>query len=153
LRKLTYLVLSLAIAACEHSQAPEPTAPSVKQASSSEATACPSQEFTEFLEAFSESKEVQKAFIRYPLVQQQVDAAADPEPKPFVRSLERHQVTFPVLPNKAERKAQSLVLRVDQLASREAKLTLFKSDTDYQVSYFFRRGACWELERIDDASL
>ncbi len=106
-----------------------------------------------FLEAFSESNEVQKAFTRSPLVKQQVDAAADPEPKPFVRSLERHQVTFPVLPNKTEREARSLVLRVDQLDSREAKLRLFKDDTSYQVRYFFRKGACWELERIEDTSL
>jgi hypothetical protein len=107
----------------------------------------------EFLEAFAESQELQRAFTSYPLVQQQMDVAANPEPKPFVRSLERSQVKFPVLPSKAERKAKSLDVRVDPLTSREARLTLFQNDTDYQVSYFFRRGSCWELERIEDASL
>jgi hypothetical protein len=141
MKTLACLVFVLALASCARSPEPEATA------------RCPAQEFSEFLEAFSESQEVQRAFTKYPLEKQQVDVNATPEPKPFTRRLERQQVEFPLIPNKAERKAQSLDLRVDPLAAGQVRLTLLQSDTDYQVSYFFRKDACWELERIEDASL
>ncbi|MFY0581022.1 hypothetical protein ACN28S_48325 [Cystobacter fuscus] len=60
---------------------------------------------------------------------------------------------FPVLPSQSERKAKSLELRVNPPASGHAELVLWQPDTDYQVSYFFRKNACWELERIEDRSL
>ncbi len=82
-----------------------------------------------------------------------MDMNAEPEPTPFTRRLEREQVGFPLIPNRAKREAEALDLKVAPLAPGQVRLTLLKSDTDYQVSYFFRKGACWELERIEDASL
>ncbi|NMO15242.1 hypothetical protein HPC49_01800 [Pyxidicoccus fallax] len=139
--RLRYLVVSFAIGAC--ASPPALGTPSE----------CPSQDFSEFIEAFAESTEIQRAFTSYPLEIQQLDLKAEPEPRPFTRSLERHQVEFPVLPGQSERKAKSLELRVNPLASGHAELVLWKRDTDYQVSYFFRKNACWELERIEDGAL
>ncbi len=152
MRALNYVVF-LAFAACGHSHAADAHAPSAPQAPPSASAACPAQEFLEFLEAFSENSEVQMTFTRSPLEMQQLDLNARPEPKPFIRRMEHREIKFPVFPNNEERKARLLTLRVDQLASRQAKITLVKSDTDYQISYFFGRGACWELERIEDWSL
>jgi len=140
MRHSGHLILSFAIAACGHSPAGAPAA-------------CPSQDFLEFMEAFSESTEVQRAFTRFPLERQHLEVSAEPEPRPLVRKLGRDQVELPVLPNKDERKAKSLGLRVEKLASTQAQVVLEKSDTDYRVSYFFSRAACWELERIEDGSL
>ena len=93
------------------------------------------------------------AFTKYPLQHQRLDANAEPEPKPVLRKLRRDQVSFPVMPNQAERRKKSLVLRIDEKELTHVKLTLFKSETDYQVNYFFSRNSCWRLERIEDWSL
>lgn len=114
---------------------------------------CPSQEFAGFLNAFAENVEIQKAFTKFPLKRQQLDLEAEPEPKPVLRLLSRSQVKFPIIPNAAERKTKSLNFRVDELNARRAKVILVKSDTDYQVSYFFRKNSCWKLEHIEDWSL
>ena len=96
---------------------------------------------------------MQVAFTQYPLLEQRLDINAEPEPKPVVRKLRRDQVSFPVFPNEAERRKQSLVLRIDEKKSNHVKLTLVKEDTDYQVNYFFSRDSCWRLKRIEDRSL
>lgn len=114
---------------------------------------CPGRDFSVFIQTFSESREVQQAFTRYPLQQLRLDSNAEPEPTPVVRKLGRDQVVFPVLPNAAERKQQSLRLRVDKRKADLVKLTLLKADSDYQVSYVFRRTSCWQLERMEDWSL
>ena len=69
------------------------------------------------------------------------------------RKLRRDQVSFPVLPNEAERKKQSLVLTIEEKKPNHVKLTLVKDDTDYQINYFFSLNSCWRLERIEDWSL
>lgn len=92
-------------------------------------------------------------FTKYPLKQQQLDLNAEPEPKPVVRKLRRDQVSFPVMPNETERKQKSLVSRINENKSNHVTLTMVKSDTDYQVNYFFNRNSCWYLERIEDWSL
>lgn len=148
-----YFVFSLAFAVYGYSFALDPKAQRINQAPTWSSIACPSQNFSKFLKEFSEREEVQKAFTKYPLEQQQLDLDADPEPKPFVRNLGRHQIKFPVIPRESERQMKSLTLRVSKIASRRAKLTLSKSDTDYRILYFFSKNSCWKLERIEDWSL
>lgn len=114
---------------------------------------CPGRDFSGFIQAFSESREVQQAFTRYPLQQLRLDSSAEPEPKPVVSQLGRDQVVFPVLPNAAERKQQSLRLSVEKRQANSVKLTLLKADSGYQVSYVFRRTSCWQLVRMEDWSL
>lgn len=114
---------------------------------------CPSREFSAFLSMFSESVDIQRDFTRYPLERQHLDLGTSPEPKPVVRSLQRNQVSFPVIPGAAERKLKSLSLRVENVDYGAVKLLLVKADTDYQVVYLFRRDSCWSLYRIEDWSL
>lgn len=148
------LMFLLAVAISENSYALDARARHENHASAENSVACPSQDFPKFLKAFSESKKIQIAFTKYPLRKQQLDLNADPEPKPFIRNLERHQIEFPVFPGEAKRKKESLNLRIDKLTSGKAELTIRASDSDsYQVSYFFSKNSCWKLERIEDWSL
>lgn len=121
-----------------------------RSASSAE---CPSTNFRSFFDAFSERIEIQKVFTRYPLTTMHLNLEATPEPKPVYRSLSKTQIKFPVMPGAAERHSKSLMFRIDRLTPYRAKVTLIKSDTGYQVSYFFTRASCWNLYRIEDWSL
>jgi len=153
LSQFRHTVFLLIFSICGNAHALDPESRSVSRASGGNQIACPSRDFSEFIEAFSESNEMQMTFTRYPLQQLRLDLSAKPEPKPVVRELRRDQVSFPVIPNKAERKKKSLVLRIDENKSTHVKLTLVKPDTDYQVEYFFGLNSCWRLERIEDWSL
>ena len=153
MRNPQLLILCFAISACERTPTLEAVAPPVEHASANASVACPSQEFSRFAEAFSESQEIQMAFTEYPLEMQQLDTQAMPEPKPFTSRLQRHQIEFPIIPNKAKRMAKALRLRVEQLEPGRAKLTLMQDDSDYLVEYFFRRDACWKLVSVDNQSL
>jgi len=144
------IIFLLIFSFCSFAYALDPSSHPIRQTGQ---FACPSRHFPEFIKAFSENTEIQAAFTKYPLQQQRLDANAEPEPRPVVRKLRRDQVSFPVFPNEAERKKQSLVWRIDEKKSNLVKLTLVKSDTDYQINYFFSRNSCWRLERIEDWSL
>ncbi|WP_138927920.1 hypothetical protein [Verminephrobacter aporrectodeae] len=101
---------------------------------------------------FSESKEVQSQFTKYPL-KRQVREDAEPEAKIVMRTLRRDQVSFPVIYDEAERKQENLILRIDWIKSNRAKLTMMKDDTDYVIDYFFILNSCWNLVRIENWSL
>lgn len=116
-------------------------------------TACPSQEFPEFFSAYSNSEIIQRAFLRTPLKMQQLDLNTEPEPKPIIKKLNYSQIKFPLLPLRAERDAELLALRIDQWSEKKAKVTLFKQDTGYQITYFFIKNKCWILIAIEDWSI
>lgn len=116
-------------------------------------TACPAQNFRDFLSAYANSETIQRAFIRTPLKTQKLDLDAEPEPKPVVKKLKYSQLKFPLLPLRAERDAKSLALRVDKSSEKKAEATLFKQDTGYQVTYFFIKNECWALAAIEDWSM
>ena len=143
----------MAIATSGHSYALDSAVQSIDKVKPDCPVACPSREFTKFLKAFTEHKDIQMAFTKFPLKRQQLDLNVDPEPKPVIKILGRHQIEFPLIPGELERKAKSLTLRIDKVTSKRAKLTLLKIDTDYQVSYFFSKSGSWKLERIEDWSL
>ena len=152
MQKLKFFVFLLAIAIYGHSYAVDSVVQSIDKVKPDCPVACPSREFTKFLKAFTEHKEIQMAFTKFPLKRQQLDLDADPEPKPVITNLGRSQAEFPLIPNEFEREKKSLTLRIDKVTPTRAKVTLLKSDTDYQISYFFSKNSCWKLERIEDWS-
>lgn len=115
--------------------------------------ACPSQKFSTFFAAFSDSVPVQKAFTDYPLTTVMLDHAVEPEPRKISKQLPMSRLSFPLIPPKAVRTKQGLAFRVDQETDNNAKVSLFKEDTGYQVAYFFRKDTCWKLERREDWSM
>lgn len=86
-------------------------------------------------------------------MQERLDIDAEPEPKKVIQSLHREQIKFPIIPLSKEREKQSLQIKIVDVTSTDAKINVTKPDTDYQVSYFFKKNDCWKLERIEDRSL
>ena len=149
--KLTIFIFIFSI--CSQACSPYPEIHSIRDAASNEKIVCPAHDFSNFIKVFSENVNIQIAFTKYPLQQQKLDLNAEPEPKPVMRKLLRDQVLFPVMPNALERRKKSLVLKIDEERLNHVNLTIFKEDTDYKVSYFFKKYSCWHLERIEDWSL
>lgn len=116
------------------------------------AQACPSAKFPAFLAAYADSVALQKTFTDYPLAHVLLDHAAEPAREVSVQ-LQRDKLSFPLIPPRAQRKHEGLSMRTDEADAQHAKVSLFKEDTGYQVVYFFRKDACWKLERKEDRSL
>ena len=114
---------------------------------------CPATKFTAFFPKFADSVAVQKAFTDYPLAHVLLDHEAKPEPREIKVTVDKAKLTFPLIPPAVERKRAKLALRIDEASDTNAKATLFKDDTGYQMVYFFRKDACWKLERIEDRSM
>jgi hypothetical protein len=119
----------------------------------SKETACPAQNFRDFLFLYANSESIQRTFIKTPLKTQRLNLDAEPEPKPITKTLQYSQLTFPLLPLLAERNANLWSLRIDELSEKKAKATVFKKDTGYQVTYFFIKKYCWVLEAIENWSM
>ncbi|AAO29912.1 hypothetical protein D1605_011165 [Xylella fastidiosa subsp. fastidiosa] len=113
---------------------------------------CPGKDFPSFLEKFSNDVTIQRAFTTYPLIKHQYDITAQPEPKEFIQILQREQIEFPVMPLSQERSRIPLDIEVIKLTSNKAQVRVVKPDTDYQISYFFKKKGCWKLVEIDNHS-
>lgn len=120
---------------------------------SSDSLRCPSSNFKDFLASYTEDSQVQRKFTKFPLRMQHLDVRAQPEPKPVVQILAKGQVKFPLIQRASDRQSLSLVIEINEIEDRQAKITLKKVDTDYQVNYFFSRNGCWKLDRIEDWSM
>lgn len=114
---------------------------------------CPSKNFADFLNAFTESVEIQKAFTKFPLKIQMLDLDSEPDPMPVIRFLNKRKISFPVIPSALIMKSESLSVKVYDINKRLVTVMLSKSDTDYKVYYSFRKIYCWELYYIEDWSL
>lgn len=116
---------------------------------------CPARDFSDFIKLFSENTAVQRKFTRFPLEKLEVNAIADPEPEPFTRTLERGQINFPVIPNRAEREKYGLEMFPLRYGPDRVTLHVEMPETDVVVvSYYFAfDSGCWNLVRIEDWSL
>jgi len=135
------------LAACKAStgaDAPEPASPTV---------ACPSQDFRTFLTAFANDPGVQEAFTRRPLQSDYMDAAAEPEPRRVLRTLDGADLRFPVMPSLQRQQQEGLEMRWTSTGDDKAEVVVFKPDTDHQTAFFFIRNGCWRLDRKRDDSL
>jgi len=155
--RILALAALLALAGCDMASNSPPAAaaqekPSPAAAPATAATACPSQDFDAFLAAFADSAQVQRAFTQRPLRSESVDANADPEPKPVTAMLDGDALKFPLMASRAKQQAEGLVLSQTEL-NGDKQVLLAKPDTDYQLSFFFRKGECWTLYRMRDDSL
>lgn len=125
----------------------------LSQASRAAAPACPSDKFPVFFAKYADSVALQKAYTDYPLAHVLLDHAVEPEPRQIKVKLDKAKLTFPLILPAAERKRAKLKFRIDEVTTRNAKVTLLQPDTDYQMAYFFRKDGCWKLERKEDQSL
>ena len=141
-----------ALGGCEVASKSQAAADTPAVAKAAGGVACPSQDFDAFLVAFMDDPAVQKAYTKRPLQSETLDADADPEPKPVTALLDGERLKFPLMPNAARQKQDGLALSQSEL-NGDKEVMLAKPDTDYQLSYFFRKGDCWTLYRMRDDSL
>lgn len=120
---------------------------------STEAVKCPSQDFEIFLASFINSLEIQKSFTVAPLESVTIDALAEPEPAEVKKILGANELNFPLMPNPDQQAKDGLISRISNSDRKNVEVVLHKPDTDYQMSFFFRRESCWKLYRIKDYSL
>lgn len=144
------LLLSL-MTACSVAQGsnPEDNAPAVSETTAAD---CPGHDFNRFLSAFIDGIEVQRAFTVLPLRDDSLDAEAEPEPHVVTKMMSASDLQFPVIPSIQQQREQELTMSSHPSGS-EMVVTLAKPDSDYQMSYYFRRGACWRLYRKSDESI
>jgi hypothetical protein len=115
---------------------------------------CPGIDFLEFIQKFSEDRQMQHDFTHDPLKKQYVNADAEPDPKMILQTMTKDQVIFPIMLSKNEQKKLSFELRIEEISSSHPKVILAKPDTDIVVMYFFyKTKSCWELIRVEDWSL
>ena len=115
--------------------------------------ACPSREFDQFLTAFVSDSKVQTAFTASPLQSDSIDAGSEPEPKTVKRQLLASEVKFPVIQAAQQQHDEGLTM-LRRKDGEEMVVTVTKPDTDYQISYYFRKNeGCWQLYRKFDESI
>ena len=147
---LRTIVAALLFAAAQSGHAVQPAA---QQATPASAPACPAQDISFFIQRFSTDESVQRVFTADPLINEFIDTATVPEPTQRTQTLDRDAIVFPVMPLAQERAQSQLQMQMEDVTQVTARLVLFKPDTDYQISYFFKLDDCWRLVRIDNASL
>lgn len=149
---LPHLAVLLLLAACDKAPSPGAATPDAVGAARP-TTQCPATTFDAFLPLFENDSAVQKAYVTSPLQRDSVDASAEPEPKPVSTMLTKGSVKFPVMPSQAEQAKNRLTSSRTDTSTTEIVIKLAKPDTDYQMSFFFRKGDCWHLYRVKDDSL
>lgn len=82
-----------------------------------------------------------------------MDATAEPEPALATKMLSAAELQFPLIPNEQQQASEGLKMRQSVLENGDVNVTLAKEDTDYQMSFYFNKGACWKLIRIRNDSL
>lgn len=156
-RAIALLAMMALLGACKatpQQNVPVAAQPVVSASPPASATlACPSSDFDGFMRAFISDVDVQKTFSVDPLESQTVDAAAEPEPALVTRMLKADELQFPLIPDEQQQANQGLSMRQSELENGDIKVTLAKEDTDYQMSFYFKKEACWKLIRIRNDSL
>lgn len=84
---------------------------------------------------------------------QTIDATAEPRPALVTKMLTATELQFPLIPGEQQQTKEGLTMRQSVLESGDTKVTLAKEDTDYQMSFYFRKNQCWQLYRIRNESL
>ena len=154
-RAVVLLAMAALLGACKAPPQQDSTdvRPAVAAQLAAAPLACPSSSFDGFLKAFMESVEVQKTFSAEPLETQSVDATAEPEPALVTKMLTAAELQFPLIPSGQQQAQERLTMRRSVLENGDTKVTLTREDTDYQMSFYFRKNECWQLFRIRNESL
>jgi len=114
---------------------------------------CPAADFTGFFRAFSDSRDVQRAFTAESVAFTETDAEADPEPMEVTVNRPHAAIEFPVVPTLSDQRRDGLESTVSRTEDGMMRVRLQKPDTGYQLLYIFKpRGDCWELYAAADNS-
>lgn len=147
------IIAALLLVAVQSGQADQFNMPSAEKTSATSIPGCPAQDISFFIQRFSNDESVQRIFTNVPLISQQLDTDAEPEPRQITHTLQREQIAFPVMPLLQERIDRLLEMQLEAVTASTARVDLFKDDTDFLISYFFKLDDCWRLVRIENQSL
>lgn len=110
---------------------------------------CPSTNFHQFLDAFTETEAIQRAFTNVPLKVQRIENNENLTQVLYWET----DVKFPLFPSHQEREKRTLEINLLELTEYQAKVALVAPDTDWLVHYHFNKDTCWKLTFVDDQSL
>jgi hypothetical protein len=114
---------------------------------------CPTENFIDFLNIFSENKLMQEKFTRLPLKNSYIKNDAGSEPIEIKEFLNFSQIKFPVIKPISYRKAHGWQIKIKSLNESKVIVFLGAPDTDFVVNYFFEKFSCWYLVEMVDLSL
>lgn len=144
------VALALLTGACDATPQAPAGPPDAAPRHAAAVPACPATELSDFVVAFAEDPALQKAFTAPTVETAFVDWDAQPEPAESVEPMSRDALRFPVMPDRARQRADGLQYREIGRDGDRATIVLEVPDTDAQLRYTFRRGACWTLVKIVD---
>lgn len=119
-----------------------------------QAGACPSQEFEPYLDAYTDSEDLQKQFTRFPLTVQFVveNAQVAQEPIKVSASVEREQAVYPLMPDAEQLKDDAFVRTISgEGNARHVHYEKPETDMVFDLHFVKTRG-CWQLTEKDDGS-
>jgi hypothetical protein len=146
------LLLCLACAPADDPATRQEAAPAGSLAASAR-EACPASDFAGFFASFAEDTALQRRWTVFPLERSSiVDAGREPGQR--VDTVSEAEAEYPLIPPAFQRAADGLVGQIEEREGGGKRVTLSKPDTDWSTDYLFEPVAsCWQLVRIDDASL
>jgi hypothetical protein len=113
--------------------------------------ACPSQDFHKFLEAFSKSEAIQRAFTKTPLIVRYLENRSEPDMIHVLLIQNYDQIKFPVFFTPFQQKT-GYPITILGVSDRHAEVKISGTDSGYLVYYSFSRDTCWRLVYVEDTS-
>lgn len=109
--------------------------------------------FYEFFNKFKNDVIFQRRSTQEVIRTSSVNLLADPEPV-VVKSLTKaSNLKFPIIPNDDVMKKELLIYKINSISTKKVKVTVFKTDSGFLVSYFFElTDLHWMLVEIQDDS-
>jgi hypothetical protein len=163
--QLTWLTLAVVIAVlCGPDLADTVWSAQSTPSPGAKAAACPSQDFSAFFKAFSESAEVQRKFTRLPLEYGQVDQDLVGTGKPdfstrTITSFEKIPLFDKsdggrIFPSSKKRLNNHLAIKIESGESANIRVMLYLPDTGFHIYFkFINTDFCWRLFEVDDESV
>lgn len=114
---------------------------------------CPSENFTEFFNIFSENKLMQEKFTRLPLKNSYIKNDTGSEPIEIKEFLNFSQIKFPVIKPISYQKTHGWQIKIKSLNENKAIVFMGAPDSDFVVHFYFEKLNCWYLIEMVDLSL
>ena len=157
------LACGVALVACTPEPLPTPTetAPAAPAPTSSAAAVqsaparaeCPYPQFDAFLKHFGNEIALQEKATADPLLDSDIDAEAEPEPRKVESRLALADVEWPVMPDPAALAGQGREMQVSALADGQRQVQIRTPDSSDQQTYTFAQAPCWTLVKREDESI
>ena len=156
-KKQIFALFTFGLLLAQASFALESVSPTIKTDAKVASPGCQYKDFNSFLSAFTESKEIQRAFTHYPLKHVQVvDPTAAPLPKVSIRFLEKGAVKFPLHFDKKSLTQYGLEIKSEDRGSGVhvvIETSAGEKSLGQYVEYkFVPTSKCWKLAEISNQS-